>query len=148
MAKFVALFGSVNAKQLAILKKAGFTGLTTDAQGEAETREAVKKVNLPTVIRQAAWNVLDHVLSQPTTGVGRDGNPREYNRNGGYTRDAMVVAECYAVIIGSGLPAPRVELIHKAAGDYNRPVRELVEVAVEAAYDPAKAAEELASLPF
>ena len=148
MAKFVALFGSVSSKQLSVLKKAGFTGLTTDAQGELETREAVKKAGFTTIIRPAAWNVLDHALSEPTTGVGRDGNPREYNRNGGYTRDALVVAECYCVVLGSGLPPARKELILKVAGDYGRPVRELEEPVVEAPYDPVKAAEELANLPF
>jgi hypothetical protein len=148
VAKFVALFGALTQKQLRTLSKAGYTGLSTDAAGEASTLEAAKAVGMTVIVRPAAWNVMDHILSVPTTGVGRDGNPREYNRNGGYTRDAMVVAECHAVVLGSGLPPSRVDLIQAAAKEAGRPVRELVETAPEVPYSYEAAKAELDSLAF
>lgn len=146
MAKFCALFGTLTTKQLRSLAKAGYTGLSTDAAGEVSTLEAAKAASMAVVVRPAAWNVMDHALSVSTVGVGRDGNPREYNRNGGYTRDAMVVAESHAVVLGTGVAAQRREMILAEATKVGRPVRELVEATVEVPYDFAAAKAELESV--
>ena len=148
MAKMIALFGSFSVKQLRVLKKAGFAGLSTDAPTEADLYAAAKEAGLQVVRRRAAWEVLDHQYSEPTTGVGRDGNPREYNRSGGYTRDAIIVGECYAVLVGSGVSGARLDLIKHVAEDSHRPMRFVEPETVVEEYSFEQAQAELAALPF
>lgn len=114
MAKLVALFGSFNVKQLKSLAKAGYTGLSTDSPTETAIYPLAKEAKLPVVTRRAAWEVLDHELSDVQTSIGRDGNPRDYNRNGGYTRDFLMAGEAHACLIGEGVGGRRLEIIQSA----------------------------------
>lgn len=111
MTKLVALFGTFTSKQLKSLAKTGFTGLSTDSPTEEAIYPMAKEAKLPVIVRRAAWNTLDHELSDIATSIGRDGNPREYNRNGGYTRDFMMCEEAHAILIGQGVGGRRLELI-------------------------------------
>ncbi len=114
MSKLVALFGQFSSKQLKSLAKAGYTGLSTDSPTETAIYPLAKEAKLPVVTRRAAWDTLDHELSDVQTSIGRDGNPRDYNRNGGYTRDFLMAAEAHACLIGEGVSGRRLEIIQSA----------------------------------
>jgi hypothetical protein len=120
MSKFVALFGQFSSKQLKSLAKAGYTALSTDSPTETSIYPLAKDAKLPVITRRAAWDTLDHQLSDVTTTVGRDGNPREYNRNGGYTRDVLMCEEAHAILLGSGIGGRRLELIQSVGKPIHR----------------------------
>lgn len=134
MSKLVALFGQFSSKQLKSLAKAGYTGLSTDSPTEAAIYPLAKEAKLPIVTRRAAWDTLDHELSDVQTSIGRDGNPREYNRNGGYTRDFIMAEEAHAILIGTGVGSRRLELLQATGKQIHRaaPEKEVEVVDIEA----------------
>jgi hypothetical protein len=75
-----------------------------------------------------------------------DGTSREFNANGGYTRDAVLAGSMGGVILGSGLSPSRRKAILDAATNAGVTVRETQpEAAVEYA-SPAEAAAVLDAL--
>jgi hypothetical protein len=122
--KLVAAFGSFTKDQLVALRDAGFAVLTTDSPAEADTRALARKAKLPVVERKAAWSLLDHPTSQVRTDVDkRTGEVRDYNANGGFTRDWLLVEEAHCVVVGSGVGTRRMENIQAAAEAHKRTVR-------------------------
>lgn len=146
---FCSVFGGLDRAQLLALSTAGFHILTADGPAEAETVALATKAKLRPIIRPAAWNVLDHSTSQVTSDRGRDGEPREYNRNGGFTRDFLLVAESHLVVVGEGVGERRLANIKAAAEAHGKRIKHVRERLVESSEPTAEQiAAAVDALPF
>lgn len=141
-----AVFGEVSPKQIAALVKAGCELHSTDAPQDSFVRAACHAAGHKLIVHPAAWDVLDHPSSRAQVKFDEAGNSREFNANGGYTRDSLLATAAAAIILGPGLSPSRRKNILESATVAGVTVRELVpEVAVEYA-SPTEAAAALAAI--
>ena len=137
----VALFGEVSPKQLATLIKAGCELHSTDAPGDSFIRTGCHAADHKLLVHPAAWDVLDHATSKRQVKFNDDGTSREFNANGGFTRDAVLASSVAAVILGAGIAPSRRRNIIDAASAASVTVREIVPTVVTEYATPAEAAD-------
>lgn len=142
----VALFGDVSPKQLQSLVNAGCELHSTDAPGDAFIRTGCHAAEHKCIIHPAAWDVLDHPTSRLQVKFNLDGSSREFNANGGYTRDVILASSVAGVILGPGLAPSRRKCILNAAADAGVTVRETQPVVAVEYATPAEAAELLTAV--
>ena len=142
----VALFGEISPKQLQALVDAGCELHSTDAPGDSIVRAGCHAAGHKLLVHSAAWDVLDHPSSRLQVKFNDDGSSREFNANGGFTRDMILAGNCAGIILGTGVLPSRRQAILAAAATAGVTVRETVPVAIVEYATPVEAAETLAAI--
>lgn len=142
----VALFGVFSTDQLTKLLAAGCELHSTDAPQDVSVRESAHLLGCPLLVHPAAWDNLTHPSAKPMVKFDDHGRSREFNSNGGYTRDAVLASSVAAVIVGTGVSPSRSAAIRAAATAAGITVRDLVPVAKVTYATPEQAAATVAEL--
>ena len=119
-----ALLGNVTDDVLTRFRD--HTVVVTDHPNDASVAERAVEAKMTVVRQAAAWQTMDHPLSQQATRMNDNGETTTYNRNGGYVRDARLPEHVDGIIVGSGLSARRLEILREAAEAADIPLRYVV----------------------
>lgn len=136
----IALFGKIERDVVAKFTNTDHVLLLTDHPAEASTLAHVIEAGIRHVVCRAEWRNLNHPRSRVEQRVNRDTfEVEDYNANGGFVRDCLMVGRSDAVILGSNIRPDRDKLIRDEAVD--RPIHVVAPVVERV--PPKQAAAEL-----
>ena len=121
----ISLFGTVDAATINQMATRGHQFLVSDSPSDTTTLANLKEAKVKFAVAPAAWRNVDHPRSQEDTRVNSNtGEIESYNRNGGFVRDAQMVEQADAVVVGEGINPSRLAVIDQEAAEHNKPLRQ------------------------
>lgn len=119
----ISLFGVIDSATISQLASRGHQFLVSDSPTDTKTVTALENIHATFAVQKAAWQNIEHPLAKVGQRLGVDNKLEEYNSNGGFVRDAIMVEKSDASIIGEGVKPGRLALLDRTAAEFDRPLR-------------------------